>query len=571
MAGQGESRMTGKRRLWLISVGLISLLLLSLMTWLTIQRRDRNQEMWRESLTKQGSFILGAMDALNRSGGGRMRHMIGPEAAQARFQYLVEELGRVGLVESLVIVDQNGQVIVSTDPAQIGQPAPGADQWWDRLRQAPEAGGFGPEGFEVIRLLRPMRMRQVGPRAARVILPLDEFRAAQKAETRQAVFAGASIFIAALGLFVVLLFFHDRRTLARLQETTGHVIDQMPVGFITADAAGTVLSANRAAGLLFERLAARKTPVKVKLSDLLGLELWGRLAALGEGRTIPEEEVVLPDRADDSGAGSGGLPVALSSVRIPTGPEDPTAFIVNLRDLREMKTLQDQLRRSERLAALGSLSAGVAHEIRNPLSSIRGIAKYLGDRMAPDSAEAQYAGVIIDEANRLNRVVGDLLAYARPKSPSLSRGDLNQSVDRVLELVQEQASSSGVSIRTDLAPSDLAALIDQDQIHQVILNLVLNAVESGAETVTVTTGRTDRNLKLIVADDGPGVAEADREKIFNPFFTTKAKGSGLGLAVSQRIVEEHGGRLTLENCGPGACFMLTLPYGPDKEADHGES
>ena len=568
MADQGESGMTGKRRLWLISVGLISLLLLSLLTWLTVQRRDRNQDMWRESLTKQGSFILGALDALNRSGGRRMRHMIGPEAARARFQYLVEELGRVGLVESLVIVDQEGRILVSTDPEQIGQPAPGADQWWARLRQAPEAGGFAPKGFEVIRLFRPMRWQSIGPRVARVILPLDEFRAAQKAETRQAVFAGASIFIAALGLFVVLLFFHDRRTLARLQETTGHVIDQMPTGFITADARGMVLSANRAAGQLFERLASRK-PAKVKLSDLLGAELWDRLAALSEGRAIPEEEAVLPGREDESGAGTGGLPVALSAVRIPTGPEDPTAFIVNLRDLREMKTLQDQLRRSERLAALGSLSAGVAHEIRNPLSSIRGIAKYLGDRMAPDSAEAQYAGVIIDEANRLNRVVGDLLAYARPKSPSLSLGDLNQSVDRVLELVQEQAASSGVSLKADPAPGDLPALIDQDQIHQVILNLVLNAVESGAEKVTVTTERTDKDLKLIVSDDGPGVAEADREKIFNPFFTTKAKGSGLGLAVSQRIVEEHGGRLTLENRGPGACFRLTLPSGPNKDADHG--
>ena len=158
------------------------------------------------------------------------------------------------------------------------------------------------------------------------------------------------------------------------------------------------------------------------------------------------------------------------------------------------------------MAAVGRLSAGVAHEIRNPLSSIRGLAQYLGSKMEEGSDEAGYAKVMIQEADRLNRVVSDLLAYARPRPLDRTETDLNEIASRVAELVREQAAGKGVELSLELDPDLEPQSLDPDQMTQVILNLVLNGIESGAGRVySLHLGRTRGGPILRVADDGPGV------------------------------------------------------------------
>jgi len=568
------------RRRQLVTIGLVGLALVGLLVGLTLNRLGNDHQLWEASLTRQGSFILASFRAMGRAG---MRHM--QSFTQQRLQFLAEEMARIGLVEEVFLIDPQGLILAHSDPDKVGQIQPEAGSFWLKIREDQSRrvrgespmGEFLPHSFQLIRLFQQFRpprpfggqglgrgrleVVETEPLLGVVRLSLEEYHAARQALIRQAVGFSVGILGGGLALVAVLLLFHDRRLLRQLKTTTGHIIEQMPAGLLTADRQGRILSANHQARLVWGLEPGKE--LKGTLADLLPAELGARIAALGSNQILPEEEAELATE-------QGPIPVVFSAVRLEPSAEDPTAFVILIRDLREVRELEEQLRRSERLAAIGRLSAGVAHEIRNPLSSIRGLAQYLKSKLAKGSAEADYAEVMVQEADRLNRVVSDLLEFARPRPPQTAPTDLNGLVRKVAELVGEKASAQGIELKLDLA-GDLDALaLDSDQITQVILNLVLNGMESGAGLVEVTTRLRDGKACLLVADDGPGVSQEVRERLFDPFVTTKAKGSGLGLALSQRIAEEHGGWLKYRDRGGsdgrGTAFELCLPgpAGPDE-------
>ncbi|MBW2618217.1 MAG: PAS domain-containing protein [Deltaproteobacteria bacterium] len=549
---------------------MVSLVLLGLLTLLTAHRLDENRRLWRQALTRQGGFIMGSLEASCRAG-MRMMRQVDPRT-ERRLQYLAEEMGRVGLVKEVFLLDKAGRVVIHSDPARVGLlEADGAEMW---TQAHPVFAAFSRDGFQVVSLFRPtivFRNRRPDwledggflsqPHLGVVVLPAEEYRAARAAELRQAVGLGAAIFAGALGLMIALVYFHDRRLLARLQETTGHLIEQMPAGLISADQRGRVLTANGQARRMWGLGPGEE--VGIRLQEAFPAEperVWGKLERLS-----PQES--LADLETELASGEEKIPVSLSAVRLDPAPEDPTAYILILRDLRQVRQLEERLKRSERLAALGRLSAGVAHEIRNPLSSIRGLAQYLASKLAPGSEGAKVAKVMVGEADRLNRVVSDLLTYARPSPPRLAATDLNELAGRVAGLMAEEATAKGVELSLDLEEELDLVRADADQLTQVMVNLILNAMESGAEMATIQTrSAPGRAAFLRVSDDGPGVEEEIRDRLFDPFVTTKAGGSGLGLAISARIVEEHGGSISLQSGPGGAAFELRLDLA-GKESD----
>ena len=224
--------------------------------------------------------------------------------------------------------------------------------------------------------------------------------------------------------------------------------------------------------------------------------------------------------------------------------------------------IEDQLRRADRLTALGELSAGMAHEIRNPLGSIRGTAEILQDAFSPEDSYAEFTRILVSEVYRLNRVLEDFLSFARPEESE--QGDFlpTQVLHEVLQLVRLQAEKKQIHIDWDEKELPLVAG-DGSQFKQVFLNLILNAIQ-----VLPTGGRlsiehqiADDGIDLIFSDNGPGIPEEDLDKIFNPFFTTKKEGTGLGLAITYRIVQHHCGRISVENQPDGgARFTLSLRY-----------
>jgi signal transduction histidine kinase len=225
--------------------------------------------------------------------------------------------------------------------------------------------------------------------------------------------------------------------------------------------------------------------------------------------------------------------------------------------------IEEQLRRADRLSALGELSAGMAHEIRNPLGSIRGTAEILQDGIDPADPKAEFARILVKEVDRLNRVVQDFLDFARTPAREERCVDLDEVLREVLVLIRQPALKHRVAVHCDTAGLPPVAG-NAEHLKQAFLNIILNALQAmeGGGALTVLAQVCDGEVVLRFADTGPGIPAERLQKIFNPFFTTKREGTGLGLAITQRIVSGHGGRIEVEShLGRGTTFTVTLPAG----------
>jgi two-component system sensor histidine kinase HydH len=242
----------------------------------------------------------------------------------------------------------------------------------------------------------------------------------------------------------------------------------------------------------------------------------------------------------------------------------------------ENSRLYRRLRERDRLAALGELAAGLAHEIRNPLGAIKASAQYLSEASHDGAAAGEerphneFLDIIVDEVDRLNRVVTSILDYARPQPGSPAPVDVNAAIARTLQLMATD-QEAGISFKLALAADLPAVRIDVEQLRQVLINLLRNAIQAmdGRGTITIETAVAERNevdeaperwVELRVSDTGPGVPKKVLDALFEPFVTTKERGTGLGLAISQRIVQAVGGRIDVRSHeGVGSTFLIRLP------------
>jgi signal transduction histidine kinase len=236
------------------------------------------------------------------------------------------------------------------------------------------------------------------------------------------------------------------------------------------------------------------------------------------------------------------------------------------RSYAELARTQEELVKRERLAALGELSAVVAHEVRNPLGVIFNAMGPLRRLLQPTGDARMLLDIVGEEADRLNRIVADLLDFSRPPVPSLERESLAALLEDLLDAVRNDPSSRGVTIVAELSPALPPVRIDARMIRQALLNVVQNAIQAMPRggTVRISAHREEAAgvpwATVVVADEGPGVPPELAAQIFQPFFTTKATGTGLGLAVVKRIVEDHRGRIELGSPpGGGTTFTVRLP------------
>lgn len=226
-----------------------------------------------------------------------------------------------------------------------------------------------------------------------------------------------------------------------------------------------------------------------------------------------------------------------------------------------LKTAEADVRRADRLAALGQLTAGLAHELRNPLATMRSSAEMLARLVAAENDVArEMAANIREEVDRTGSLITRFLDFARPQSLQLETGDLHAMVDRAIERFQK--TGPAVSVFKNYSPDVPPLRFDAAMMEQVILNLVANAAQASPAggAVTVKTQWADDGVWISVIDRGSGIAPKNLESIFNPFFTTKSDGVGLGLAVVSKIVEEHGGEISVDSTlGEGSVFLIRLP------------
>lgn len=228
---------------------------------------------------------------------------------------------------------------------------------------------------------------------------------------------------------------------------------------------------------------------------------------------------------------------------------------------RQVVEAEEAVRRSDRLAALGQLTAGLAHELRNPLGTIKASAEMLSNTLSSENeVSREMAGFISSEVDRTNSLVTRFLQFARPLQVKLETADLVQTLDRAIALAEREAT--GITIYKAYAPEIPAFPLDAELMERVFYNLVLNAAQASPAggAVTVKTRLNGRNVETLVIDRGSGIDKVHRAQIFNPFFTTKKEGVGLGLAIVAKIVDEHGGKIAVESePGKGSIFLVSLP------------
>jgi two-component system sensor histidine kinase HydH len=369
---------------------------------------------------------------------------------------------------------------------------------------------------------------------------------------------GAAIYF----LFMIATYRSTRTALENMRSYTSNVIESMTSGLVSLDADGHVATVNAGArailGLGSEDVDGANVHDVVRVEPAADRSEINRVLT-GE-REVLETETRLIGR-------KGAVPVALSASSLRDEEGERAGTVLLFQDLREIEELKQAVERERHLASLGRLAAGVAHEVRNPLSSLKGFAQFFRTKFEPGSEEERYSDIMIEEVERLDRVVQELLDFARPVTPDRRPISPNTIIEEALALVSEDAQFKRVTIEKKLLEGLPDVLVDPMQMRQALLNVLLNAIEAMNDggTLTIETAVTDSadgppTVTLNVTDTGVGMSAEEVGKLFEPFYTTKPRGTGLGMTVVSRVVEQNGGRVGVRSApGKGTTFSLVLP------------
>lgn len=346
------------------------------------------------------------------------------------------------------------------------------------------------------------------------------------------------------------------------RDYTRYVLETISTGIVSLDEQGTINVFNPAA----EKLLG------LKAVDCLGRSFVEALRPT----TMPQGQRMINLLTEHQKgeqalviSSSHGEPVELGLTvsNLVTSSGREAGKVLTIEDLSIKRKLEELLRRSDRLSYLGMFTTGIAHELRNPLASIKGYAQLLlGKELSP--AEEKYAQIIVRETDRLDNLLSQLLTFARPSSPQMSLKDMHEILEPMVEMLEEKAREQKVTIRQHLDVTS-PVLVDEQKIQQVFWNILLNGLQAmpqGGE-LEVTLKETPGEVVTSIRDSGPGIPMDQQTQVFDPFFTTKERGSGLGLAISLRIVETLGGRIDFESeSGRGTTFWIRLPVAKGEES-----
>jgi two-component system sensor histidine kinase HydH len=568
---------------WTIVAAVLTLLLVIAVS--TYRNMSRERGRMEESLLREGQVIIRAIEAGVRAD----FHSIPPDAR--RLQKLVEEVSREPEVATITIFDKEGNITATSRPSD---PAPEKIKGVPSLQLLLRERGIvtryreqpgGAQAFEVIQPFRPFSYQtppalrreseaksplQEGPlrrwaedKMIALSLRLATFETARKEDRHHNLLMAAILVALGIGalyfVFIVQNYYLVNRTLDRMKSYTENVVESMADGLISIDREGKIVTLNRQAVEILG--SGRERLEGMKITSVLG-EGIGQILRTMEGQALVRDREM--DIHKDEDGRDGRIPLSLSAAPLRDEKGQEMGSVLLIKDLREIRDLQEKVHRSERLASLGRLAAGVAHEIRNPLSSIKGFAQYFVKRFSGHEEEQGYASVMVKEVDRLNRVITDLLDFAGPKEPRREPQSLETIAEQALKLLAPDLEARKVEVVKDYEPDLPAVSVDRDRISQVFINLLLNALESmeagGEIRISLRRCGPPPAVEASVADTGAGIPEDDLEKVFEPFFSRKRKGTGLGLAIVHQIIESHRGDIRVESRpGKGTVFRIRLP------------
>ncbi|MFP7755890.1 two-component system sensor histidine kinase NtrB [Thermodesulfobacteriota bacterium B35] len=566
-----------------LAILLATFMLAGILVVSTVRNLSREQNIMENFLLDEGLLLIRSFEAGART--TMMHEMMGQTPPIVT---LVRETARSGRVAYILIVSENGEVIASSGgplpqvtPAIcrtiLGAPGPvtrmvepeGSDPIFQIGREFHLAGPGSGQAHDMMghgQCASDMAWWTGGQGQSRKVIFIGlhsgEFIKAREQDIRHSFFMAGLLFLLGSAGFYFLFLYQGMRvtrtTLHNMQLYTRNVIESMPDGLVTLDSGQRVVSCNARAmaimGRSMEELRGRR-PAEL-FAD------WPRSEPAGSREVVTLEYEFVHDDGTR-------VPVEISSSLLRDSDDAILGAVLILRDLRELRAMEQQLERSRRLASLGRMAAGIAHEIRNPLGTLRGFAQYFGSRPG-DDAGREYAELMIGEVDRLNASISALLQFSRPREPELQPVRVNELLEKTARLLEHDIDTSNLELRLRISCAE-PVVADPDLLLQVLLNLLKNAVHASdpGSIITLACRRNRDHVRISVADSGRGMSREERQQMFDPFFSTRRSGTGLGLAVSHQIVEQHGGWFEVES-RPGEGTTITVVLPADNPQENGK-
>ncbi len=536
---------------------------------LTLQSINKQKEYTTQLLVEKGAALIRSFEAGARTG-------IGMRWSSFQLQKLLIETAQQPDIDHLIVTDVNGTIVADSDPSMIGETY-GTELDLPHLaaikkvewRQVPNPEGA--DTFEVYRQfsptekpfqgfpgglksnkqpLPPVMDKSEGVSSGFIIfvgMDMGPVIAARERDTRHTVLIAAILILigcsGVISLFLAQGYRSAKTSFSRIKVFSDNLVENMPIGLVAINDREEIISFNQTAESILGYL--HPNVLGKNAHEIIPPPCMALLQGLKAEKKVIEEEIDCPL--------NNGITISLEVIATVLEEDNGNflGYVILFRDITEVQHLKKEMERSHRLASVGSLAAGIAHEIRNPLSSIKGFATFFKDE-------------------RLNRVIGQLLEFARPMEMKRQWTSIQEVIRHTLRMIEGQAKAKNVAIRTDLPQHIGNIFIDSDKITQVLLNLYLNGMEAmeegGALTIAVLPHES-RMVRIDVSDTGKGIDEKDLARIFDPYFTTRSSGTGIGLAIVHKIIESHDGELRVTSePGKGTTVSIFLPVGPASEA-----
>ncbi len=545
---------------------------LGIVTWNNL---DREEQFMEAFLLKKAETLIRAFEA-----GARTSMMMGPRGGN--LETLVTETAREETIAYIMIQDEKGHPVASAGEfpkagnLPLGKMVLNAAQPQTRFL----SNQTGQRIYEIAKEFSPLTMmpRRMGmmPRwrnwcgmsgtddhsDCRQIIYLglytQDFDAARAEDVKQSmILLGILFLLSSGGMYALFLSHKSQVTKAALENMelyTDSVVQSMPAGLISISTERRIVTANKAALEIFSRT---ENDVRGKtLQQLMGKEECSLSPMLRAGKEFIDQQIDCLRQDGET------IPLKVSASHLRDRDGNLRGMVLILRDQREIRAMEEALERSRRHAALGQMAAGVAHEIRNPLGTLRGFAQYFSRNSKQDAQAKEYAELMVSEVDRLNRTVSSLLQFSRPREPEFAEVNFSSIAQKCQTFVQEEVASKGVEFELQVPESDLRLYADPDLLQQVFLNLLQNslAATDAAGSIVLGGEKTGEMVRLWVRDTGKGMTTEEQAKMFDPFYTNRKDGTGLGLALVQQIVEQHHGRIEVTSeLGQGTCISIILP------------
>lgn len=556
--------------------------LLPIFSFMTIRNIHRQNENSLRLLLEKGAALIQSFEAGTRTG-------MGLRWGGHQLQKLLTETAQQPDILYILVADVNGTILAHDNPAYIGKrhgkglhlekiSSFSKVQW--RKLSTPDGKKiievfrrFSPSGrsmgmhhnqmmMQMLLLLDKNKRFNILPADPIIFVGLDmtSIEEARMSDIRHNIIMGVILLLIGFAgvtlLFLAQSYRTTRTSLSRIKAFSDNLVENMPIGLVAIDDNQKITSLNHVAGSILS-LSADEV-IGEDAMQIIPAGLWELLENLDMEKDVVEKEI-------DCTVFEGKIiPLEVSATLL--NDEDGTflGYVLLFKDLSEVRSLRKEIARSQRLASVGRLAAGVSHEIRNPLSSIKGFATYFKERYHDVPENQQISNLMIQEVDRLNRVVGQLHEFARPIKISKKSVQIKSFIENSLKLIERQAKESNIKIQTSFSTEIDDVFVDPDRINQVLLNLYLNAIESmeneGSLSITLADTVQKDGIEIRISDTGKGISKDDLAHIFDPYFTTKVSGTGLGLAIVHNILEAHNGKIKVESqLDQGTTVTVLLP------------